>query len=526
MLREAAADGWMWALSPAEELVFVHAVPKPLQAPRAVTLVVSRAAAETGVQLSGIVDVHGPSTERVDVEATWTQQEDDIARAAPDDVHPPERHAIACTMPILAFEDLALLGQTDSEFEIDGLGRFRVHRARHEFGDTRHRIVAYRCRATTRFREYFHPALLAHADERSVVGPVRRVSIPSSARPPKPAVRQVLPMFRWEEQTEPEQPFGLRRTRRAGVRIYLDRPWYASGDGELLGVVVGELGDEPARSASVSQWGADPVWHGRGPARRAMFLELAQLFSSLEGRQLPARPVRTSGAIGLVDMPGEPQVVVLGYRPEYDTARRLWFVDVAVDPGAAIWPFLRLVVTRYQPDSIPDMHLSPVVRCDYVQVPLERTATVTRPDDRTVRVVLSGPVGYRGTDATDIAAFDASTEDGLQAIRALVGVNRRVLARLQRFDAAIGTDLGWKTVAEVPLTIEGFDADSLTAAWTGQLEMAFGPAARRPGAGPSMRVAIEETEWLDADPEIAFAPGIVLQLPKLPRIVYLDHLEL
>jgi hypothetical protein len=31
-------------------------------------------------------------------------------------------------------------------------------------------------------------------------------------------------------------------------------------------------------------------------------------------------------------------------------------------------------------------------RCDYVQVPLECTATVTRPD-ATVRVVLSGPVG-------------------------------------------------------------------------------------------------------------------------------------
>lgn len=101
-----------------------------------------------------------------------------------------------------------------------------------------------------------------------------------------------------------------------------------------------------------------------------------------------------------------------------------------------------------------------------------------------------------------------------------------MLVRLQRLDATIGTDLGWTTVAELPLTIEGFDADALTAGWTGGLEMAFGPAARRPGAGPSMRVAIEETEWLDADPEIAIAPGIVLQLPKLPRIVYLDHLEL
>ena len=38
-------------------------------------------------------------------------------------------------------------------------------------------------------------------------------------------------------------------------------------------------------------------------------------------------------------------------------------------------------------------------------------------------------------------------------------------------------------------------------------------------------MTIEETEWLDADPgstDIA----IVGRLPKLPRVVYLDHLEL
>ena len=468
LLREAAADGWLWALSPAEDLVFVHAVPKPLEAPRVLTLRPVRADADTGVLLSGVVDVHGPSTERVDIEATWTQQEDDVAQPGPDDADPPARHAVACTLPVLDFEDLAVLGLTDTTIDVPGVGKLRIHRARHEFGDTRHRVVEYRCRAATRFREYFHPALLADPDDRSVLGPVRRVSIPNSARPPKPAVRQVLPMFRWEEETEPEQPFGLRRRRRAGVRIYLDRPWYSSGDGELLGVVLGDLGDEPDRTDATSAWGADPVWHGRGPARRAISVELDQLFASV-GRELPARPVRPVVQLPLVDLAQNPTAGVLGYRPEYDATRKLWFTDIAIDPGAAVWPFLRLVVTRYQPESISGRHLSPLVRCDYVQIPLERAATLTRPDERTLRVVLSGAVGYRGP--ADLDAIDAASPDGLQAIRTRVGAQRRVQARLERRSSTIATDLGWETLAEVPLAIEGFDTTSLTAAYVGQLEL-------------------------------------------------------
>jgi hypothetical protein len=341
---------------------------------------------------------------------------------------------------------------------------------------------------------------------------------------------QVLPMFRWEEETEPEQPFGLRRRRRAGVRIYLDRPWYSSGDGELLGVVTGELGDSVPRIDSFSQWGADPVWHGRGPRVRAIGLELDQLNAGY-GRELPARPVRPVAALPLVDLAANPLVSVLGYRPEYDAVRRLWFVDIAVDPGSAIWPFLRLVVARYQPESRAGLHLSPLLRCDYVQVPLERTATLTRPDRRSARIVLSGPVGYRGTQLiTELT--DTTTAGGLQTVRARIDANRRVHARLQRLNAAVGTDLGWETVTEVPLKIEGFDAPTLTAAWVGALKLPAIVPARRPGDGARWRVTIEETEWLDADraglPDVEPPPAqsLPLPLPKLPRVVYLDHLML
>ena len=50
---------------------------------------------------------------------------------------------------------------------------------------------------------------------------------------------------------------------------------------------------------------------------------------------------------------------------------------------------------RYQPDSIDGCHLSQPVRCDHVQLPPERTTSVSRTDDRHVRVVVSGPIGTR-----------------------------------------------------------------------------------------------------------------------------------
>ena len=46
----------------------MHAVPRPVESPRVTLLLPFRLAGETTVTLFGAVDVHGPSTERLDVE--------------------------------------------------------------------------------------------------------------------------------------------------------------------------------------------------------------------------------------------------------------------------------------------------------------------------------------------------------------------------------------------------------------------------------------------------------------------------
>jgi hypothetical protein len=502
----AARDGWLWWLTPAEELRLVHAVPRPVERPRVPLLLPWRKPAEPEVALVGVVDVHGPSTERLDVEASWTETVDDVGKDGPEDV---ERRGAAGDTEVAYDEDLVVLGPPATvgvSLPLPDGRRLVLHGVTHVLEDTRHRLIDYRVRATTRYREFFPPALTPSPDDLSLLSEPVRVAVPSSARPPKPVVRDVLPLFRWDERTEPEQPFGLRRTRRTGLRIYLDRPWYASGDGELLGVVLAQGYADKALRPSVSQWAADPIWQQEGPTA-ATSLPLVDLFHLLaqDGTPKPGRPVGPAAHLPLVDLDGAPTVRVLGYQPEYAPDRKLWFVDVALDPGTAFWPFVRLALVRYQPTSLPGLHLSPVAVCDLAQLTPERLATLTRPDADTVRVVVTGAVGERG--------------GGLQPDPdGRVDPDRLVLARLEQRDPSLDSDLGWITRAVETLPVRGRQGPVVS--WNGTLALPEPLPPGRPGASEDWRVTVEEWEYLPAD-------GTTLrEVAREGRLIYADHLPL
>ena len=59
-VAEAAADGWLWGLSPFEDVMLVHAVDRPLEAPRPIGLRPVRAEGATHLHLFGAIDLHGP----------------------------------------------------------------------------------------------------------------------------------------------------------------------------------------------------------------------------------------------------------------------------------------------------------------------------------------------------------------------------------------------------------------------------------------------------------------------------------
>ena len=127
--------------------------------------------------------------------------------------------------------------QQQAEVVGDRMSEVPIRTAIHNLPDTKARNVFYRLHGSSRFREFFLPDELPGPDDEASAGNEVAVNIPSSAAPAPPVVRDVIPMFMWEQTTEPEHPFAIRRIRRSGVRIWLDRPWFSSGEGEMLAIL-------------------------------------------------------------------------------------------------------------------------------------------------------------------------------------------------------------------------------------------------------------------------------------------------
>ena len=111
-VAEAAADGWLWGLTPFEDVTLVHAVPRPLEVPRPTKLVPKRGEGSTHVTLQGAVDLHGPSTAQLAADAAWTDKVDDLTLPTWE-LRPATGHAFAS--PVLPYEDLAILSYAEGE---------------------------------------------------------------------------------------------------------------------------------------------------------------------------------------------------------------------------------------------------------------------------------------------------------------------------------------------------------------------------------------------------------------------------
>jgi hypothetical protein len=528
LLERPAADGQLWGLTPFERISLVHAVPRPVVAPLITRLFPLRTENSTFAGFAGAIDCHAASTDRIDAEAKWPEWTDDISAPGPVLEN---RHAIAFTTQLDAFEDLVVLGETagmtdekpEDMIPFPGVGDVRVHRARHEFGDTKHRRVRYAFRGTTRFREYFPVGLLSTPDSQSLLGEDTEISILNSAQPPVPEVDSIIPLFRWDQEGDPGQPFGVRRRRRSGLRIYLKRPWYRTGEDEQLGVLVTAI--DPPDPESASLWGGDPVWLNAGPKNQIVGMALEDFYAGTLGIDGDRGNDDRISRAAVLRLPGKggSLVTVVGYRPEYNAERKLWFVDVAIEPEAAVWPFVRLVVARYQPNSIPGKALSKAVRCDFTQLLPERTLTVSRPDDAHVRVTVTGPIGLRdrgrdgaaGTNIQGGGASGAGFPLGENDPTAIISRDRHMIAMVQRLPAGRTSDLDWETVHEQELTIGGVSANAQWA-WTGVLPLttSIGPAT--PGDSDQWRVMVTETEGVESD------PGNDGQPTKQWRTIYAD----
>lgn len=448
--------GCGWMTTPYRPLTLVHATQQPVCLPEFLVLSAQRGDGDQHAILSARLRMHGPSTGKFEVEAEWEEWIDDLEKPRPERAS--SRGQLGEVLLAENHENLFGLAQA-VDAQMHDPARPRARGDRHELGDTKFRLVRYTLRATTRFREYLPQALYAERAEVTRVGPIAmgpamkigapddpgapvlamasataaNTVVPASAPPDAPRVLYTVPTFRWNDSASPGR---LDSTRLGnGLRVWLDRPWFSSGDGELLGVVI--LGDGtkftdiPAPLVPlVTQWGMDPLWATDPPSFRTRVADFG-------ARVADER-------VSLREMPGQ-QVHVVGHRVFWDEARRLWYCDVELDPGRTYMPFVRLALVRYQPNALANARISKVVLAEFAQVLPRRRATFQR-NAAQVAFTLRGPVPSAGPMQfpLDSEYADISFVPGPgQMVE--TGRNRVELV-LQTRDPALDTDLAWSDV--------------------------------------------------------------------------------
>lgn len=503
--------GQHWMFTPPRELVLVHAVQQPLTVPE-LTLTVVRASGATAAGFNGTIGCHSQSTSRIDVHAEWQEATDLVTKDGPETA---AKKARVAGYDVGYGDNGVVVIPIEKASGPNGSGPRRMV---HEFGDTKHRSVEYYGVATTRYREYFPPAITADpanvtrsgraATPEDNSGQRVRVTIPSSARPAAPKPQYVIPTFLWQQQDLPGG--GLKRTRVGnGLRIYLDRPWFSSGDGELLAVVLAETATIPDQlKPYVTQWGSDPLWF---PATAKTPPELSHF------------PLRKKVGTGLsLDELSGPTVTAVGHAVAYDPSRKLWFCDIDVDVSTpSYYPFIRLAIARFQPNSLAGAHLSRVVLSDFVQLTATRTATLTFSAPTQLSVTVTGLSGLNNVtqllDQNDKVTPATNPTANLDA-------SRTVLVTLQQpvNPGKLDDELGWTAVGKQTLLTPKATPNNGQLDWTGTITLPSVP--KRKGGLSNFRVLIQELERFRSDTDVSefIHRHGGQQIPMRSRLVYAD----
>ncbi|MDN5200376.1 hypothetical protein QQ008_03365 [Fulvivirgaceae bacterium BMA10] len=400
-LEKLAAAGKHWMISPGRELELVHAVQQPVEAPEILEIMADRNYDQTSAWINSRFKMHGFSTLKIDFKSKWKE-----VRDLPHHVEPEwyDRTGEIDDIQIEYHDKERQKGifpqkQQNKPKKKTGEQKILVQAINlkdmalsQDFGDTKHRMVDYKPVGTSRYQEYFDKLI------QQVNVPVTRdgtyyekVIIPSSARPSLPEIDYVIPTFEWRKK----KSGNTYRHRRlgGGLRIYLKRPWFSSGENEKLGVVLEGSGPINKKVAAniqgatvnynrlVTQWGVDPI-----------------KLSYPSGRTGPrTNDFRYSPHIDKgVSYPGREnyKVDVAAYTVDFDRERKLWYADIAIQHEQMYFPFIKLALARYQQHSVrkqgKDVCLSEVVFPDFVQLVPERITTVDfKKDDNNAKFTIT-----------------------------------------------------------------------------------------------------------------------------------------
>jgi hypothetical protein len=275
------------------------------------------------------------------------------------------------------------------------------------------------------------------------------------------------------------------------MRIYLNRPWFATGDGELLAVIVADVPNGRTDPGDVvrpyiSEMGFDPVYDDEF-ARRT---RTNNSFTTLTAAHVVSADVQAASVKSVTPLELQGQqvlipftVVALGHAVQYNQDRQLWFTDVELDIGGAYAPMVRLAVARYQPNSVAGAELSKIVRIDCLQLASDRTASIVR-SGTSLTVSVNGPSAPNLYGLNNAGAASASGH----LVKATIDMRPTTEGELSWTPVPLGS-------GDMEVTLSAVAGSVIEATtWTGSIANA--PTT---GGGTDYRVRIEEFEQFQDD---------------------------
>ncbi len=446
-------DARHWMFTPWKTITIVHAVQRPLVTPEFPQPIgVLRQLGDTGaVPFIRGVPLDAKSTGRIDLHSDWKEPLDNPeGPEASQQSGPVVRDHTA-----IAFDKKLARDDTPNRTYNLNVG---PKKDEHVFPDTRYRRVEYTLKATTRYKEFLEPSVRNDKERINAVSPPRVTWIPNSAPPPQPGIVYAVPTFGWNRSESGDRKSSLRSG--GGIRVYLDRPWFETGFTEMLGVMLPPESSSntiasgtPSAAAldagyksSVTMWGADPIWASDdiksvAPSRSSFPLARWSApidfpgtgFPAEEGTSLPGGDFKGGRNQNLPHPGGDGrQLRVAPHAVGYDAERGLYYSDIVVTaPRGAYYPFIRLALARYNPVSVDEAHLSPIVLTQFQQLTPDRLTVVTRKGNNRVEISVYG-------DIIDTQKFGQPR----LPVAGIFGVELQVL------DAGADPDLGWRKVDE------------------------------------------------------------------------------
>ncbi|MEE6185156.1 hypothetical protein [Bacillus pretiosus] len=431
-LRTLALKGRLWMLTPYRELTLVHAVRQPLIAPAFQHLDSKREFGQTFGTLKDSIRISGKSTVKLDINSYWQEPVDALSepecKMVSHKAHVCEikvdsstkeatldyRHEFGDTKYRqvtytadatsrfseyfhIRYEDWCRLNRTqdaklrhtrvveNTEIVLSEDKKIQYERKKDYTIDyvkgtiTRTTFGAIKNGESVHVEYSYLPGSITRSSETAVT-----LDIYNSAPPVTPKVLYTVPIFEWKREYNASEAKIHRKG--GGLRIYLDRPWFSSGDGELLGVILypdltGTAIPPQNVVPYITQWGTDCI-------------RFSEPLPSLPQLRHFTRAVVTAPVNDLQELPGT-EFHLAGHAVKYNSLRKLWYCDLQIDTCDAYYPSVRLALARYQPKSLDGAHLSRVMLLDPIPLPAGRLFTIQEDtaNPRKLTVSLSGP-GY------------------------------------------------------------------------------------------------------------------------------------